>query len=137
VAARGWPTGLLSVQAGYLFNENPMPNNLAVFNIETPAVTKHTLSVGTTFQMNDSVTLSMAYVHGFRSAISGSLFPVAGASTTLDPKYDSVAFGLHIKFGGPRERATPTPVNLGTGYPPRTPSAGDVTSTTGAASEPR
>jgi long-chain fatty acid transport protein len=92
----------LSVQLGYLFNENPVPSDLALFNTQLPALTKHTLSAGTNVQMNDWVGLSLAYVHGFKNSITGTVFPLLGTSTTIDTEYDSIVFSLHIKFGGPR-----------------------------------
>ena len=100
-------TEQLSLQAGYLFNENPVPvdpvpTDLALFNTMLPALTKHTLSVGAYYQMNESIGMSLAYIHGFKNSITGDIFPLVGTSTTLDTEYDSFAFGLHIKFGGPR-----------------------------------
>jgi long-chain fatty acid transport protein len=94
----------LSVQLGYLFNENPVPARLAVFNTQLPTLVKHTVSAGSYFQVNDSVGLSLAYVHGFKNSISGGVFPLAGTSTTLDSEYDSFVVSLHIKFGGPKCR---------------------------------
>jgi long-chain fatty acid transport protein len=89
-----------SVQLGYLFNENPVPPNLALFNTQLPALTKHTVSLGGYLQLNESIGLSLAYVHGFKNTINGSVFQLLGTSTTLDTEYDSFLFGLHIKFGG-------------------------------------
>lgn len=92
----------LSVQLGYLFNENPVPAHLALFNTQLPALTKNTISVGSDYQVNDSIGMSMAYVHGFKNSIDGSIFPLRGTSTHIDTEYDSFVFGIHIKFGGPR-----------------------------------
>ncbi len=89
----------LSVQVGYLFNENPVPAELALFNTQLPALTKHTASVGAYYQLNDSIGLSLAYVHGFENSITGAVFPLLGTSTTVDTEYDSFLFGVHIKFG--------------------------------------
>ncbi|MGD9714641.1 MAG: outer membrane protein transport protein, partial [Thermomicrobiales bacterium] len=94
-------TECLSVQAGYLFNENPVPSQLALFNTQLPALTQHTVSAGAYYQLNESIGVSMAYIHGFKNSITGAIFPV-GTSTTLDSEYDSLAFGIHIKFGGSR-----------------------------------
>lgn len=94
----------LSVQLGYLYNQNPVPSNLALFNTELPALTEHTISAGAYYQVNDSIGLAAAYVHGFQNSISGAIFPLVGTSTTLDTEYDSLVVGLHIKFGGPRCR---------------------------------
>ncbi|MGQ0635647.1 MAG: OmpP1/FadL family transporter [Planctomycetaceae bacterium] len=89
-----------SVQLGYLYNQNPVPNRLAVFNTQLPAITQHTLSAGVSLQMNESILLSLAYVHGFKNSVTGSVFPLRGTSVTLDTEYNSVVFGLHIRFGG-------------------------------------
>jgi long-chain fatty acid transport protein len=91
----------MSAQLGYLFNENPVPANLALFNTQLPALTKHTASLGIHLQINESIGLSLAYVHGFKNTITGSVSQLIGTSTTLDTEYDSFVFGLHIKFGAP------------------------------------
>ena len=97
-------TERLSLQLGYLFNENPVPADLALFNTQLPALTQHTLSAGAYAQLNDSIGLSLAYVHGFKNSITGSVVQLLGTSTTLDTEYDSFVLGLHIKFGKPRCR---------------------------------
>jgi long-chain fatty acid transport protein len=94
-------TDRLSVQLGYLFNENPVPSDLALFNTQLPALTKHTVSVGSHLDLNDSIGLSLAYVHGFENSITGTVIQALGTSTTLQTSYDSIVLGLHIKFGGP------------------------------------
>jgi long-chain fatty acid transport protein len=104
LGARYQATDRLSVQLGYLYNDNPISSALALFNTQLPALTQHTLSAGAYFQVNESIGLSLAYVHGFENSISGSVFPLLGTSTSLDTEYDSLAIGLHIKFGGPRCR---------------------------------
>jgi long-chain fatty acid transport protein len=93
-------TDCLSVQAGYLFNENPVPSNLALFNTQLPTLTEHTISLGGYYQLNDSIGLSAAYVHGFKNTITGSIFPLRGTSTSIGFEYDSFVFSVHIKFGG-------------------------------------
>jgi len=90
-----------SVQAGYLYNENPVPDNLALFNTLLPAITQHTLSVGGSFQVNDTVSLSLAYAHGFENTVSGAAVQVLGTNTAIDSKYDAIVLGLSFKFGGP------------------------------------
>jgi long-chain fatty acid transport protein len=102
LGARYQLTDCLSVQLGYLFNENPVPSQLAVFNTQLPALTQNTISVGSYYQLNDCIGVSMAYIHGFKHAIDGSVFPLRGTSTHLDTEYDSFALNIHIKFGGPR-----------------------------------
>jgi long-chain fatty acid transport protein len=88
-----------SVQAGYLFNENPISSNLALFNTLLPAITEHTLTCGSYYQVNDSIGMSLAYAHGFENKLAGTLSPLAGTAVTIDSKYDSIIFGIHVKFG--------------------------------------
>ncbi len=88
-----------SVQAGYLYSQNPISGNLALFNTMLPAITEHTLTCGTYYLVNDSIGMSLAYAHGFENKVSGTVFPLAGTSTTIDSKYDSIIIGLHVKFG--------------------------------------
>jgi long-chain fatty acid transport protein len=101
LGARYQLTDRASVQAGYLYNENPVPGNLALFNTLLPAIIQHTLSVGGSFQVNDTVSLSLAYAHGFENTVSGSAVQVLGTSTAIDSKYDAIVLGLSFKFGGP------------------------------------
>lgn len=97
-------TERLSVQAGYLYNQNPISSDLALFNTQLPAITTHTVSCGGHLRLNDFLGLSLAYAHGFENSISGGVFPVLGTSTTIESQYDSIAFNLHIRFG-PRRAA--------------------------------
>lgn len=101
----------MSVQAGYLFNQNPVQADLALFNTQLPALIMHTVSLGAHMQVNESIGLSMAYVHGFKNSITGSVFQLSGSSTTIDSSYDSFVLGIHVKFGAsPCRTATATAV---------------------------
>ena len=97
-------TDRLAVSLGYVFNENPVPNNLAFFNSMLPGVIQHTLSAGMDLQFNDHIGASFAYVHGFRNSITGSAVQALGTSTTLDAELDALVIGIHIRFGAPRTR---------------------------------
>ncbi len=100
VGVRYQLTERLAAQAGYLFTENPVSANLALFNTQLPAIIEHTVSLGAYYQVNEWIGMSVAYVHGFENSITGSVTQLPlGTSTTIDAEYDSLAFGLHIKFG--------------------------------------
>lgn len=92
-------TDRVSVQGGYLYNDNPVPSNLALFNTLLPCITQHTLTLGTYFQLNDCVGMSVGYAHGFENTVSGAAVQVLGTNTSIDSKYDAIVFGVHIKFG--------------------------------------
>lgn len=98
-----------SVQLGYIYNQNPIPDNFALLNMQLPCLTQHTLSAGLFSQLNESIGLSLAYVHGFKNTITGSIFPLRGTSGTLDMEYNSVVLSLHIRFGANSAEARPAP----------------------------
>jgi long-chain fatty acid transport protein len=90
----------LSVQAGYMFNENPISSNLSLFNTQLPLINQHALSLGGYFQVNDSIGISAGWVHAFKNSLTGSVFQFPrGTSTTLQFEYDAFVFGIHIAFG--------------------------------------
>ena len=73
-------TGKLTVRAGYLFNTNPIPSTVTLFNVQAPGITQHTLSLGASYQLTPDITASGAWVHGFRNAISGGVEQLPGAN---------------------------------------------------------
>ena len=104
LAARFHWSECLSFQAGYLFNENPVPTQQSFFNSQLPLITEHTLTLGSHYQLNEWIGISAAYVHGFNNSITGNLLDTVtglplGASTTLEMEYDAFVFGIHIAFG--------------------------------------
>jgi long-chain fatty acid transport protein len=102
-------TERVSLLGGYLYNQNPVPEDLALFNIQLPCITEHTLTCGAYAQVTDNIGMSVGYMHGFENKVSGSVVQLLGTSTTLDTKFDALVFGLHIKFGGPRCRTNGCP----------------------------
>ncbi|MBX7104442.1 MAG: outer membrane protein transport protein [Gemmataceae bacterium] len=119
-------TDRLSVQGGYLYNQNPIPGNLTLFNTQLPCITTNTLTLGAAYQINETITMSLGYARGFENTVSGTVFQAVGANTSVDSRYDAIVVGLNIKFGGgcrTRETcvsepctscaATPIPASLG------------------------
>ena len=102
-------TDRLTLRAGYLFNTNPIPETATLFNVQLPGITQHTLSFGSSFALPDDITMSAAWVHGFRNSIQGNIVQETGAFTKLDTQTDSIVLGLNTQFGGKRH-ATATPV---------------------------
>lgn len=104
VGAQYQLTRCLTLRAGYIFNENPIPNTATLLNTQLPGITQHTASVGAMMQLNESMALSVGYVHAFRNEISGSIVERLGTSTSMDMEVQSLVFGVHIRFGccGPR-----------------------------------
>ena len=51
----------LTLRAGYLFSESPIGGN--TFSPAIPLTDRHMFSVGGTYHLNDSVSLSVAYIN--------------------------------------------------------------------------
>ncbi|MFI5457071.1 MAG: OmpP1/FadL family transporter [Isosphaerales bacterium] len=102
-------TDRLTLRAGYLFNTNPIPAPVTLFNMQAPAITEHTLSLGASYSVTENITCSFAWVHGFDNSIQGSILQIPGSSVRLTTQTDSILAGLNFKFGGPRKRAPTIP----------------------------
>ncbi|MDB5349314.1 MAG: putative outer membrane protein precursor [Planctomycetota bacterium] len=100
-------TDKLTLRAGYLFNTNPIPAEGTLFNAQLPGIIQHTLSFGASFKLTDDITLSSAYVHGFRNSIQGNIVEETGAFSKFDTQLDSIIFGLNIQFGNNRPSGEP------------------------------
>ena len=88
----------VSVQAGYLFNENPIQPSVAAFNIQSPAITQHSLSLGTTLSLTQSLSMSVGIVHAFRNRVSGPAPQPAGATVGMDVDVTSLLIGANLTF---------------------------------------
>jgi hypothetical protein len=111
-------TDRLILRGGYLYNTNPIPDPVTIFNVQLPGIITNTLSLGTSYRLTDDITLSLAWVHGFRNAIEGGILELPNSTVKLDSQYDSIVAGLNIQFGGGRGHTRRAKV----GTPPRSPS---------------
>jgi long-chain fatty acid transport protein len=91
-------TDKCSVQAGYLFNDNPIPDPVTLFNIQMPGINKHALSLGSSLQLTRSISFNLAGVYAFRNSISGTILEVPGTSVTLDQDVTSLVAGISVMF---------------------------------------
>lgn len=69
----------LFVRAGYTFNENPIPDSQAFFNIGSPLYYQHQVHFGGSYRLCKQVWLNVAYTYYFESEISGPVVSPAGA----------------------------------------------------------
>jgi long-chain fatty acid transport protein len=93
-------TERLTFRAGYLYNTNPIPAPLTLFNIQAPGIIQNTFCLGASYLITDNVNLSVAWMHGFRNAIEGPIFQIPGSSVRLDAQNDVLWMGFNVKFGG-------------------------------------
>jgi long-chain fatty acid transport protein len=106
-------TDRLTLRAGYLFNTNPIPAPVTLFNVQAPGIVEHTLSLGASYQLTQDITASLAWMHGFRNAIQGPILQLPGSSVRLDAQSDLLWAGFNVKFGGSRRKG-PTGVSAST-----------------------
>jgi long-chain fatty acid transport protein len=118
----------LSILGGYLYNTNPIPNPVTLFNVQAPGIITNMLSLGASYQLTEDITFSMAWMHGFRNAIQGPILQLPGSSVRLDAQVDTLWAGFNIKFGGPRRKGPGAAVTSGggDGAPPATWNGPDV-----------
>jgi long-chain fatty acid transport protein len=92
----------LTVRMGYTYNQNPISNDLTMFNVATPLIIQHWLSLGATFWWNESISTTVAWTHGFENEITGPLQspggPVPGSSVTSEVSADMLTFGATVVF---------------------------------------
>jgi long-chain fatty acid transport protein len=91
-----------SVMAGYTFTQNPIPNDVTMFNVGAPAYYEHSVSAGFTYRFSEAITWVTGYVHGFENSISGPFLRPQGAvdntSITSSRHFDTLSSSLIIRF---------------------------------------
>jgi long-chain fatty acid transport protein len=96
-------TDKLTLRGGYLYNTNPVNAPQTLFNIQAPGIVTNTLSLGLSMRMTEQVTMSAAWVHGFRNSESGPIGQIPGSSARLDAQLESLVVGLTIQYGAKRK----------------------------------
>jgi long-chain fatty acid transport protein len=99
----------LIVRGGYLFNTNPIPAPVTLFNVQAPAITQHTLSLGASYNLTESIVFSFAWVHMFTNSIEGSILQIPGSSVRYTTQVDALVAGLNFSFGGRKQIDQPVP----------------------------
>jgi long-chain fatty acid transport protein len=97
-------TDRLTLRAGYLYNTNPIPNPVTLFNVQAPGIITNTLSFGASYQLTENVTASLAWVHAFRNSIDGPILQIPGSSVRLDAQSDVIWLGFNVRFGGQKRK---------------------------------
>ena len=103
-------TERITLRGGYLFNTNPIPAPVTLFNVQAPVISQHTLSMGASMAVTENVTLSFAWMHAFDNSIEGPILQVPGSSVRLTSQVDSIVAGVNFTFGGRRKVAVPEPI---------------------------
>jgi long-chain fatty acid transport protein len=106
-------TDRLTLRGGYLYNMNPIRSEATLFNVQAPGIITNTLTLGASYQVNENVTASLAWMHGFRNAIEGPILQVPGSTARLDAQVDTIWMGVNVKFGGSKRKGSAPLTNSG------------------------
>lgn len=91
-----------SMRIGYLFNQNPIPGNVAFFNIASPPIFQHAVFLGASRRLTRNIAVSLAYLHAFKNAIHGPyvtpLGAVPGASVGINQVTDALTAAIQVYF---------------------------------------
>jgi long-chain fatty acid transport protein len=91
-----------SLRAGYLHNDNPIPDEATFFNIVSSPVFQDAVFIGVSRSLTSSLLLSLSYLHAFDNSIAGPYFtpagPIPGGSVRIDQTTDALTVGVHVFF---------------------------------------
>lgn len=91
----------VAFRAGYNFSQNPIPDELSLFNIPAPAIVQHHATFGFGFQPVSGLHVDLAYYHVFENEISGPMWssagPIPGSSVSSKMSENSLVmtFSFH------------------------------------------
>ena len=91
-----------SLRLGYSYCTNPIANSNAFYNVATPVIIQHGISMGGSYRITQSFNVSVAYCHFFNNSVTGPLLspagPVPGTSLTSEAAADSISIGTSVLF---------------------------------------
>jgi long-chain fatty acid transport protein len=93
-------TDRVALSGGYVYNDNPIPSVGTLFNAQSPLVTQHTVTVGTTVNLTDAMAMSLGYAYGFENSITGPIREATGVGVRLSSDVHLLTFGMQFRFGG-------------------------------------
>jgi long-chain fatty acid transport protein len=98
-------TDTLTVRAGYTYNDSPIDSAHSFFNIASPTITEHTVSVGFSYKLMDCLSLSASYAHAFEHSVTGPIVlpatnsPLPFSSVTNRASGESFVLGATVLLG--------------------------------------
>ena len=90
------------LRAGYSFNQNPVADNEAFFNIASPLIYEHMISAGASYMLNEKLAVNVAYSYMFENSRQGPVVlpgigPVPGSSFTNEVNVNFLSFGVVLR----------------------------------------
>jgi long-chain fatty acid transport protein len=100
--ARYQVTERSALSLGYIYNDNPIPSVGTLFNIQSPLITQHMFTAGTTLNLTDAISTSLGYAYGLRNSLTGPVREATGVGVRLETDVHLLTFSLQFKMGGSR-----------------------------------
>ena len=88
----------LYVRAGYNFNQNPVKNSEAFFNIASPLIYEHTLSAGASLFLSENMAINVGYSHLFQNTRNGQVV-LPGVGTVPGSEFENKLSAHFLSFG--------------------------------------
>lgn len=94
---------------GYAYNENPTRDEVAFYNVASPAIVQHHLSGGFSYLVSDRVTASAAVQYAPRNEVTSAMqsplmipmtgqTSVPGTTFTSDLSTVTAVMGISVRF---------------------------------------
>ncbi len=95
-------TDRVFVRGGYTFNQNPIQDGESFFNIASPLIYQHMLSIGGSYKLNDKLAMNIGYSHYMDNSVTGPIVvpgfgAVPGSSITNDLTANFLSFGIILQ----------------------------------------
>lgn len=91
-------TDLLTLRAGYTYNQNPVKNSEAFYNVASPLIYEHMVSGGASLNFSESLAANLAYSYMFENTRSGQIV-LPGVGTVPGSTLDNIMDGHYLSFG--------------------------------------
>ncbi|MAT70485.1 MAG: hydrocarbon degradation protein [Planctomycetaceae bacterium] len=96
-------TERLKLRLGYSYQENPISETNTFFNVASPLILEHIISVGASLQVARNASLNVAYLHAFEAQQTGPFVlpgvgAVPGSSVTSTVSADALSAGFTVKY---------------------------------------
>ncbi|MEX2169096.1 MAG: outer membrane protein transport protein [Pirellulales bacterium] len=96
-------TDRLVMRMGYTYQENPIPDANAFFNVASPLIIGHIGSVGASWYWRPNIAFNVAYLRGFEGDKSGPIVlpgigAVPGSNVTSEVSADALGAGVTVRY---------------------------------------
>jgi len=93
----------LTLRMGYTFQRNPISSTNTFFNVASPLILEHLLSVGGSMHLTENLLFNLVYIHAFNARSSGPIHtpgigPVPGTSVTSELSADALGMGFTLRY---------------------------------------